>query len=104
MNCESVVVEVVTAACGGDAGSGTAAAAVAVGVGTILEVGSGAFDAVDARVGGNDDSISLLLLLLPPGVNTCLESQSGTCGYVSKRHGFRGPNSTGPRSKFVHHH
>ena len=114
MNCESAVVVVLVAAASGDVGSGTAAAAVAVGVGTVLE--AGAFDAVDARVGG-DDVVAGLLLLLLPGVDIGLETQSesqsesGTCRFVSRiqkgtasRPELHRAGASVPEFVFVHHH
>jgi hypothetical protein len=68
LNCESVVaMATAVAGGGGNAGCGTAAAAVAVvvvGVGSVLEGASSGFGAVDARVGGDDVTAGLLLLLL----------------------------------------
>lgn len=109
------MVVVLVAAASGDVGSGTAAAAVAVGVGTVLE--AGAFDAVDARVGGDDVVAGLLLLLLLPGVDIGLETQSesqsesGTCRFVSRiqkgtasRPELHRAGASVPEFVFVHHH
>lgn len=88
--CESVVVAPVAGGGGDDPGSGTAAAAVDVAVavavavndGSVLEDASGAFGAVDARVGGDDLVAGLLL----PGVDIGSRSQAQAQAQAQVRH------------------
>jgi hypothetical protein len=98
LNCwESVVVAVAGGAGAGDTGNGTAAAAVVVVVGvdsSVLEDASGAFGAVDARIGRDAVAAGLLLLLgvaIGPrsgssqALVVCGTPWTGSYGYVSPR-------------------